>query len=221
MNSTFVISKVISTLCISHYLYNAAHNIVLYTECKNMSKLLQFFQKDRRRCHFIDPFEIYENLKILKMEPLDLSSTNNNFWYFIIRNNLIDNIVSFLESLLEYKSSSITSFVLADSKTINGKSSDTIYDGINKIHYCVVDVLSKNFKYVNLIKDIYDKYFGYEKNQICEILITHTHNDTLKIIIDYLSFGSNDLLHNFDHIINNHVKYVDRKKMNVNYFVRK
>ncbi len=54
------------------------------------------------------------------------------------------------------------------------------------------------------IKNICDKYFGYEENKMTEILITHTHKNTLKIIMDYVSMGTKDHLQNFVHIVNYH-----------------
>ncbi len=120
--------------------------------------------------------------------------TNNDTWYFMIRDNLIYDIMSFLEKVSEYNS-----FV----PDITDNNSTTL---INKIHFCVIDTLCKNIEYVDLIKDICEKYFGYEIKNITDILLPHVHQVTLKIIIDYMNIIPKVHLQHFDHIKNNHRK---------------
>ncbi len=220
MNSTLLVRGIViaTSLCICLYFYRTQdkkyNNNLLRTECKNMSKMLQFFQKERRYCVYIPRNKLCEEMQIYKIEPKKLSNIlwslnlikisnifntlklqkNNDTWYFIIRDNLIYDILSFLEKVSEYNS-----FV----EDITDNNPLTV---INKIHFCVIDTLCKNIEYVDLIKDICEKYFGYEIKIITEILITHVHQDTLKIIIDYMSIIPKVHLLNFDHIINNHRK---------------
>ncbi len=233
MESTLVVDMIMIGTLISGYFYMTQHkrhsDDSLHVVCKNMSELLQFFQKNRRNDD-IDPIKFCEELKILKTEPTKLlmslhliersnifsileSHTNNDDRYLMIRDNLIQDIMRFLETLSEYNLSIIphvTSHTTTGIRThlfspnqLITEQSYTICDQNNRIHFCVIDALCRNIEYVDLIKYIYEKYFGYEKEKITEILIAHTHQDALEIIVDYSNIGEYQL-QIFDHIINNH-----------------
>lgn len=86
--------------------------------------------------------------------------------------------------------------------------SNVILDNCNNIHFGVIDFLSKNIKYCNLIKKLYNDYVINKKRTIKYQIYNVVPNDILNMIVEYDNNLECRLQFIFlDKIIEKHNKY--------------